>query len=96
MPTLDRDGVHIYYETHGSGPAVLLTHGFSASCDAWKPQVEALSQSYQLITWDVRGHGQSDSPDDPALYSEALTVGDMAALNESGQTRLATELGHCR
>lgn len=94
MPTLDRDGVHIYYEMHGSGPAVLLTHGFSASCAAWKPQVEALSQSYQLITWDVRGHGQSDSPDDPALYSEALTVGDMAALLDAHNIKQAVIGGH--
>lgn len=94
MPTLDRDGVHVYYETHGTGPAVLLTHGFSATAAAWKPQVEALSQSYQLITWDMRGHGQSDSPDDPALYSEALTVGDMAALLDAHGIQQAVIGGH--
>ena len=94
MPTLDRDGVHIYYETHGSGPAILLTHGFSATAAAWKPQVEALSQHYQLITWDMRGHGQSDSPEDPAAYSEALTVGDMTALLEAHGIEQAVVGGH--
>ena len=94
MPTLDRDGVQIYYETHGSGPAILLTHGFSATAAAWQPQVEALAQRYQLITWDMRGHGQSDSPDDPAAYSEALTIGDMATLLETHSVEQAVIGGH--
>ncbi len=80
MPTLDRNGVQIYYEVHGSGPAVLLTHGYSATAEMWKPQIDPLSQRYRLILWDMRGHGQSDSPNDPAAYSEEATVGDMAAL----------------
>ncbi len=80
MPKLDRDGVKIYYEVHGSGPPLLLTHGFSSTSTMWKGQVEALSRSNQLILWDMRGHGQSDYPDDPNAYSEALTVADMAAL----------------
>jgi len=46
----------------------------------WQGQIAALSKQHTLILWDMRGHGQSDYPDDPAAYSEALTVGDMAAL----------------
>jgi pimeloyl-ACP methyl ester carboxylesterase len=46
----------------------------------WSGQVEALSKHHKLVLWDMRGHGQSDYPDDPACYSEALTVGDIAAL----------------
>src|SRR5262249_62065436 len=80
MPTLERSGVHIYYEAHGSGPAMLLTSGYSATAEMWKPNIAALSQRYRLILWDMRGHGQTDSPDDPALYSEEATVADMAAL----------------
>ncbi len=94
MPTLDRDGVHLYYETHGSGPAVLLTHGFSATTAAWKPQVEALSERYQLITWDLRGHGRSDSPAEPAAYSEALSVADMLALLDAGGVERPVLGGH--
>ncbi|MFL6813509.1 MAG: alpha/beta fold hydrolase [Bradyrhizobium sp.] len=80
MPKLDRDGVKLHYEVHGSGPALLLTHGYSSTSAMWKGQIEALSQHHQLVLWDMRGHGQSDYPDDPAAYSEALTVADMAAL----------------
>lgn len=80
MPTIDRDGVRIYYEVHGSGPPLLLTHGYSSTSAMWQGQIEALSKRHTLILWDMRGHGRSDYPDDPAAYSEALTVGDMAAL----------------
>jgi pimeloyl-ACP methyl ester carboxylesterase len=80
MPKLNRDGVNIHYEVHGSGPALLLTHGYSSTSAMWQGQVDALSKQHKLILWDMRGHGQSDYPDDAAAYSEALTVGDMAAL----------------
>src|ERR1700733_9083737 len=80
MPKINRDGVDIYYEIHGSGPPLLLTHGYSSTSEMWRDQIAALSKDHQLVLWDMRGHGQSDYPDDPAAYSEALTVGDMAAL----------------
>jgi len=80
MAYLDRDGVNIYYEDHGAGPPVLLSHGYSATSGMWKGEVEALKGSYRVVTWDMRGHGQSDSPEDQALYSEAHSVADMAAI----------------
>jgi pimeloyl-ACP methyl ester carboxylesterase len=80
MPKLNRDGVDLYYEVHGQGPALLLTHGYSATCRMWAGQIEALSKRHTLVTWDMRGHGQSDYPENPAAYSEPATVADMAAL----------------
>lgn len=80
MPLMNRDGVNIYFETHGDGPPLLLTHGYSATSQMWLGQVETLSKDHTLITWDMRGHGQSDSPEDQSLYSEAHTVADMATL----------------
>ncbi|MEO8716478.1 MAG: alpha/beta fold hydrolase [Acetobacteraceae bacterium] len=87
MARLERDGVGIHYEVHGNGPAVLLSHGYSATCRMWDAQVAALSDRWRLIVWDMRGHGQSDSPEDQALYSEAHTIADMAAiLRACGET----------
>jgi pimeloyl-ACP methyl ester carboxylesterase len=80
MPQIDRDGVRIYYEVHGNGPTLLLTHGYSSTSAMWQGQIAALSKHHKLVLWDMRGHGQSDYPDDPAAYSEALTVADIAAL----------------
>jgi len=80
MPKLNRDGVEIFYEVHGQGTPVLLSHGYSATSQMWAGQVAALSKDHQLITWDMRGHGQSDYPADQGAYSEAATVADMAAI----------------
>lgn len=80
---LDRDGVSIHYEIHGEATdrlPVLLTHGYSASTAMWAPNLVELSADRQVVAWDMRGHGQTDSPDDQAQYSEQLTVEDMAAL----------------
>jgi len=46
----------------------------------WDGQHAFLGDRYRLISWDMRGHGQTESPSDPAQYSHALTVGDMKAL----------------
>ncbi len=80
MPTLDRAGVKLHYETYGHGPVLLLSHGYSATTEMWRPQIDALSRDHTLVLWDMRGHGQSDYPDNPAEYSEEATVADMAGL----------------
>jgi pimeloyl-ACP methyl ester carboxylesterase len=74
------NGIDLCYEVSGSGPAVLLTHGYSATGRAWADQHPALAPRYRLITWDMRGHGETESPADPAQYSHALTVSDMHGL----------------
>jgi pimeloyl-ACP methyl ester carboxylesterase len=83
MPYLDRAGTRIYYEVTG-GPGdrtpLLLSHGYGASSRMWRPNVAALAAGRTVITWDMRGHGASDSPDDPEQYSHAACVADMAAL----------------
>jgi pimeloyl-ACP methyl ester carboxylesterase len=80
MPKLDRGGVSIHYEEVGRGVPVLLSHGYSATSRMWDDQVAALKGRYRVITWDMRGHGQSDYPSDQAQYSEQHTVDDMAAI----------------
>ena len=88
MPYIDRDGVKISYEVTGSGPTVLISHGYSSSARAWRGLAEALKDSYRVITWDMRGHAESDSPADQSLYSESATMEDMAAiLKECGASK---------
>ncbi len=87
MARLQHDGVGIHYEVHGSGPAVLLSHGYSATCRMWDGQVAALKDRWRVIVWDMRGHGQSDYPEDQSLYSEDHTIEDLAAiLRACGET----------
>lgn len=80
MARLNRDGVELHYEIHGQGPAILFTHGYSANTRMWAPNIEALAKDHTLLLWDIRGHGQSDSPADDALYSREHCMADMAAL----------------
>ena len=83
---LDRDGVRIHYEVHGQGPVVLLSHGYSATSQMWRGQIAALSKDHTLVTWDMRGHGQSDYPADQSAYSEELTVGGTRPANTTQVT----------
>src|SRR5579863_6516589 len=89
MPKIDRDGIKLHYEVHGRGPALILTHGYSSTSAMWKEQIDALSKHHKLVLWDMRGHGQSDYPDDPSAYSEAHTVADIAALLDEVGARQA-------
>lgn len=79
------NGVEIEYQDGGHGSPVLLGHGYSATGRMWDGQRAALGDRCRIVSWDMRGHGQSESPADPAQYSAALTVADMRAL-----------LRHCR
>lgn len=94
MAHLTRDGVRIFYEHHGQGPAVLLSHGYGATSHMWAGQIEAFQQRYHIIVWDMRGHGQTDYPEDQDAYSEAHTVGDMAAVLDACGEERAVIGGH--
>lgn len=93
MPYVDRQGIRIYYETRGAGPAILFTHGYGATLRMWDRQVDTFADQYRLITWDMRGHGQSDSPEDPSAYSHDATVADMAALLDACSVDAAVVAG---
>jgi pimeloyl-ACP methyl ester carboxylesterase len=72
---------------------VLLSHGYSATSKMWQGQMDALAGNYRLIAWDMRGHGQTDSPDDASAYSEAATVDDMAAVLDAAGVEKAVISG---
>lgn len=57
------DGEDVYYETTGSGPAVVLCHGLGGNHAIWWRQIEDLASSYQVVTWDQRGFGNSTQRD---------------------------------
>jgi pimeloyl-ACP methyl ester carboxylesterase len=73
------NGIEIEHTVSGDGPAVLLSHGYSDTGRMWDGQREALA-GYRMITWDMRGHGDTESPERAADYSLALTVADLHAL----------------
>lgn len=94
MGTLDRNGVEIFYEVEGDGPALILSHGFCATSAMWAGQVDELSRDHTLVRWDLRGHGRSASPLEASAYSEALTIDDIGALLDAVGHQTAVIGGH--
>ena len=94
MPHLQRGDARLYYEDSGSGTPILLTHGFGASTGMWRGQVEAFQNRYRLISWDMRGHGQTTCPEELSHFSQALTDDDMAALLDHLEIDQAVIAGH--
>jgi pimeloyl-ACP methyl ester carboxylesterase len=69
MPFAPVNGQQIYFDdTGGSGPVVILAHGFLMDHEMFAPQVAALRDSYRVITWDERGFGQTNYDGNPFTY----------------------------
>ena len=69
-------GLHI--EARGTGPAVVFTHGFGRTGDTWASQAQALAPDHLVITWDLRGHGGSETP--PGDYTREDALADLGAV----------------
>jgi non-heme chloroperoxidase len=54
--------VRLYYETFGSGAPIVFVHGGGMSHEFWEQQVYHFADSYQVVAYDLRGHGESDKP----------------------------------
>src|SRR3954466_10146839 len=80
------DGVGLEVEVEGSGPGLLLVHGFGGAKEDFADHVSALAADHTVVIFDHRGHGGSDNPDDPAAYTldrlvtDTLQVADAAGL----------------
>jgi pimeloyl-ACP methyl ester carboxylesterase len=69
MATAAVNGAEIAYDdTGGSGPAVILAHGFLMDRSMFGPQVEALRSDHRVITWDERGFGDTQYDGEPFSY----------------------------
>lgn len=60
---LTDDNVKIYYEATGEGQAVIFVHGWTCNHGFFKKQIAQLSENYKVITYDLRGHGISEIPE---------------------------------
>lgn len=71
----DSDGVRIHYTVHGTGVPVVLVHGLAVNAGinfGARGVISKLAKSYQVITFDNRGHGRSDKPHDTKAYGLEL------------------------
>jgi len=79
MPTVQTNDIETYYEVRGSGPPVVFVHGAIVDLTQWEPQLDALSDEYTTIAYDVRGHGRTGGSN-RETYSMDLFADDLAAL----------------
>lgn len=78
MPFAKINGIDLYYEAHGDGPALVLAHGGGGSHLSWWQQAPEFSKRYKVITFDHRSFGQSfDAPNGPGPHA---FVQDLTAL----------------
>jgi 2-succinyl-6-hydroxy-2,4-cyclohexadiene-1-carboxylate synthase len=78
----------LHVEVTGSGPSVLLAHGFGGSARNFRPQVKALRGRYRAIVYDARGHARSFAPEAASEYTPECFVSDMErALGRAGAER---------
>ncbi len=85
--------VKLYYEDAGSGPPLLLIHGFGASTYTWRHVAPALAETHRVIAVDLKGFGQSDKPFDDR-YSVFDQAELLAQLIEEKDLRDLTLVGH--
>lgn len=98
MPLFNTSGLSLAYEVHGRGAPILCVHGFASSGKVnWIDTgwVETLTEAgYQAITFDNRGHGQSDKPHDPELYYPSQMAEDAVSLLDHLGIERAAVLGY--
>ena len=86
------DGTTLRYDVSGEGPPLALLHGSVLSRAIWRGlgYLEPLAAQHTVIRVDIRGHGGSGAPHDPAAYTPEVLLADLlAVLDAEGASRAA-------
>lgn len=94
MPHVNVDGLRLYYQQSGSGPDVVLLHGFTSNLAMWlfSGIVPALADRFRVTSYDLRGHGASDAPS--GGYTSQDMAGDLRRLCDALDLGPALMVGH--
>ena len=84
-------GLSVAYQRAGSGPALVLLHGFTLDSRSWRPQIAGLSDRFTVIAWDAPGAGQSQDP--PATFGIGDWADALAGLLDSAGIQRAHVVG---
>jgi pimeloyl-ACP methyl ester carboxylesterase/predicted glycosyltransferase len=92
---VERDGIRVFYEVYGAGePTVLLLPTWSlVHSRHWKMQIPYLARHCRVVTFDGRGNGRSDRPQEAAAYDEREFAADALAVMDATQTQRAVLVG---
>jgi pimeloyl-ACP methyl ester carboxylesterase len=86
-------GLRIHYQQLGTGPDVVMVHGITGNLAAWHLHiVPALQDRFRILTYDLRGHGYSDTP--PTGYSPDDMAGDLLGLLDALELERPAVVGH--
>lgn len=89
------NGIRMHIAEAGSGPMVVLCHGFPELWYCWRHQIKALAAAgYHAVAPDMRGYGETEAPEDVAQYSVLHLVGDMVGLLDALEEQTAVIVGH--
>ncbi|WP_422115190.1 alpha/beta fold hydrolase [Brachybacterium sp. UNK5269] len=90
------DGIDLRYDVTGSGPALVLLHGAVLTRAIWRGlgHLEPLAAQHTVIRMDLRGHGRSGAPHDPAHYTPERFVGDLWGVLEAEGLERAALMGY--
>src|ERR1700730_9481702 len=92
---IQTNGIKMHVAEQGSGPLVLLCHGFPESWYSWRHQLNALAAAgYHAVAPDQRGYGQTDRPDGADKYTILHLVGDLVGLLDALGEATAVVAGH--
>ena len=91
VPIILSDGIGLDVDDQGSGPNVILIHGYTTTRDFWTSQVAILSKQFRVISFSLRGHGESSKPDSD--YTIETFSADLIELMHHLDVRAATLVG---
>lgn len=85
MPYVTSSGRRLYYEVAGDGFPLLLHHGFAQSAQSWRDAgwLELLAARCRVISFDILGHGRSDTPHNPGAYRMKERLSDVIAVADT-------------
>jgi 2-succinyl-6-hydroxy-2,4-cyclohexadiene-1-carboxylate synthase len=87
------NGIDLNVEVWGEGPPVVLLHGFTGRATNWRPVAERWPRLHALAV-DITGHGDSESPPDPARYTMDAFADDLAAVLDALRVERAALVGY--
>ncbi len=90
----DNNGVKIHYVTLGSGPLIIMLHGFPDYWYTWRNQMIGLSKNYTIAAIDLRGYNKSDKPEGEENYSMKYLIQDVISVIKNIGFDKAIIIGH--